>query len=118
METVRNAMQNVSRELWKCDPKKHEKGETYQEITNLLQGYVQNEVDLNPDGTCRENCAEYTFTKSHGCYQNLYCRQQRSCNGKIIDCKFIDSDMWICNAVSNSNCSLALFSEIVGSRTR
>lgn len=99
---MRKAMQNVSRELWKCDPKKHEKGETYQEITNLLQGYVQNEVDLNPDGTCRENCAEYTFTKSHGCFQNLYCRQQRSCNGKIIDCKFIDSDMWICNAVSDS----------------
>ncbi|KAL1497457.1 hypothetical protein ABEB36_008426 [Hypothenemus hampei] len=95
---ARSAMQKMSRELWKCDPKKHIKGETYEEITNLLQGYVQNEVDLNPDGTCRENCAEYTFTKSHGCYQNLYCRQQRSCSGKIIDCQFFDSDMWICNA--------------------
>uniref|UniRef100_A0AAR5PBK7 Uncharacterized protein n=1 Tax=Dendroctonus ponderosae TaxID=77166 RepID=A0AAR5PBK7_DENPD len=98
VESVKRAMQKVSRELWKCDPKKHVKGETYEEITNLLQGYVQNEVDLNPDGTCSENCAEYTYTKSHGCYQNLYCRQQRSCSGKIIDCRFFDSDMWICNA--------------------
>lgn len=118
--TVRNSMQNVSRSLWKCDPKKHVKGwpifrswtklwhyknifligETYDEITNLLQGYVQNEVDLNPERTCRENCLEYSFTKSHGCYKNLFCRQQRSCNGKIVDCKFFDSDMWICNAVS------------------
>lgn len=24
--TVRNSMQNVSRSLWKCDPKKHVKG--------------------------------------------------------------------------------------------
>lgn len=81
---------------------KHFLGETYEEITQLLQGYIQNEVDLNPDGTCRENCAEYTYTKSHGCYQNLYCRQQRRCNGKIVNCKFVDSDMWICPAVSKN----------------
>ncbi|CAG9773548.1 unnamed protein product [Ceutorhynchus assimilis] len=98
VNSVRSAMENVSREFWKCDPKKWAKGESYEEITNLLQGYVQNEVDLNPEGTCRENCAEYTFTKSHGCFQNLYCRQQRTCSGKILDCKFYDSDMWICNA--------------------
>ncbi|KAJ8969231.1 hypothetical protein NQ317_002186 [Molorchus minor] len=73
-------------------------GETYEEITQLLQGYVQNEVDLNSEGTCRENCAEYTYTRSHGCFKNLYCRQQRRCNGKIISCKYVDSDMWICPA--------------------
>ncbi|XP_050311529.1 uncharacterized protein LOC126747077 [Anthonomus grandis grandis] len=98
VQSIKSAMQNVSRDLWKCDPKKHVKGDTYVEITNLLQGYVQNEVDLNPEGTCRENCAEYVYTKSHGCYANQFCRQQRSCSGKIIDCKFFDSDMWICNA--------------------
>lgn len=74
-------------------------GETYEEITQLLQGYVQNEVDLNPEGTCRENCAEYAYTKSHGCFGNQYCRQQRRCNGKILDCRYFDSDMWICPAV-------------------
>lgn len=100
--TVKNVMQNVRRDLWNCDPKKHIRGETYEEITNLLQGYVQNEVDLNPEGTCRENCAEYTYTKNHGCYENLYCRQQRNCNGKIVNCQFFDSDMWICNASPKS----------------
>ncbi|KAJ8931393.1 hypothetical protein NQ314_015699 [Rhamnusium bicolor] len=98
VEIVQNCMKNASRELWNCDPKKHVKGETYEEITQLLQGYVQNEVDLNPEGTCRENCAEYTYTKSHNCFKNLYCRQQRRCNGKIINCQFFDSDMWICPA--------------------
>ncbi|KAG5894130.1 hypothetical protein JTB14_004068 [Gonioctena quinquepunctata] len=98
IEIVKSAMQNASRELWNCDPKKHIKGETYEEITQLLQGYVQNEVDLNPEGTCRENCAEYTYTKSHGCFNNLHCRQQRRCNGKIVNCQYFDSDMWICPA--------------------
>ncbi|XP_057660741.1 uncharacterized protein LOC130896576 [Diorhabda carinulata] len=98
INVVKKVMGEASREYWKCDPKKYVKGETYEEITQLLQGYVQNEVDLNPDGTCRENCAEYTYTKSHGCFQNLYCRQQRRCNGKIIDCRYYDSDMWICPA--------------------
>nr|XP_023013096.1 uncharacterized protein LOC111503106 [Leptinotarsa decemlineata] len=77
-------------------------GETYEEITQLLQGYVQNEVDLNPEGTCRENCQEYAYTKSHGCFNNLYCRQQRRCNGKIINCQYFDSDMWICPADPSS----------------
>ncbi|KAF7269607.1 hypothetical protein GWI33_017355 [Rhynchophorus ferrugineus] len=98
LEKINNVLKTTRRDYWNCDPRKHVKGDTYVEITNLLQGYVQNEVDLNPEGTCRENCAEYTYTKSHGCYQNLYCRQQRSCSGKIINCQFFDSDMWICNA--------------------
>lgn len=98
-----DAIKDTSRELWKCDPKKFIKGENYLEITELLQGYVQNEVDLNPDGTCKENCAEYAFTKSHSCYKNLYCREQRRCNGKIINCQFIDSDMWVCPAKYGSN---------------
>lgn len=118
---VKNAMESSSRELWMCDPKKHEQGKkitteffyikkkssipflvsdkTYLEITQLLQGYVQNEVDLNSEGTCRENCAEYTYTKSHGCFNNQFCQQQRRCNGKILNCQFFDSDMWICPAV-------------------
>ncbi|VEN36573.1 unnamed protein product [Callosobruchus maculatus] len=102
IEIVKQSMRNASRQLWNCDPKKHIKGETYEEVTQLLQGYVQNEVDLNPEGTCRENCAEYTYTKSHGCYKNLFCQQQRRCNGKIINCHFYDADMWICPADPSS----------------
>ncbi|CAG9812536.1 unnamed protein product [Phaedon cochleariae] len=98
IEVMRKVMTNASRQLWNCDPKKHVKGETYEEITQLLQGFVQNEVDLNSEGTCRGNCAEYTFTKSYDCFDNLYCRQQRRCNGKIINCQYIDADMSICPA--------------------
>lgn len=92
----------TSNELWMCDPQKQVKGETFIEITQFLQGYVQNEVDLNPEGTCSETCADYTYTKSHSCFKNLYCREQRRCNGKIINCKFVDSDMWVCPADASS----------------
>ncbi|CAG9863089.1 unnamed protein product [Phyllotreta striolata] len=102
MTIVRKSLEDSSRQYWNCDPKRHIKGETYEEITQLLQGYIQNEVDLNPEGTCRENCVEYTYTKSHGCFQNLYCKQQRRCNGKILDCRYFDSDMWICPADPSS----------------
>lgn len=103
IETIKSmqvAMNSASRDLWKCDPKHHIKGDTYVEITQLLQGYVQNEVDLNSEGTCKETCSEYSYTKSHSCYQNLWCRQQKKCEGRVINCQYIDADMWICPAVS------------------
>lgn len=96
IDAIRNAMQSSSTELWRCDPKKHTEPATYLQITELLQGYIQNEVDLNTDQTCRENCAEYRYTKANSCYKELYCAKQRRCNGKIINCKFVDSDMWVC----------------------
>jgi hypothetical protein len=102
IQTVKIAMESASKDLWKCDPKRHISGDTYVEVTQLLQGYIQNEVDLNSEGTCRENCAEYSYTKSHGCYQNLWCKRQRRCHGKIINCKYVDSDMWVCPADSQS----------------
>lgn len=103
VETARNAMQNVPRDLWKCDPKIHKKGKTYDQITNFLQGYVQNEADLNRQRVCGRDCVEYTFAKSYDCSnQTGFCGRQQNCNGNILDCKFIDADMWICNAVSDS----------------
>ena len=53
-EAAREAMASASRLVWRCDPKKHEENTTYVQLTELLQGHVQNEVDLNPHSTCRE----------------------------------------------------------------
>lgn len=73
--------------------------ETYTELKQLFQGYIVNEVDLNSDGTCKENCAYYGYTKVYGCYKDQFCSRQRRCNGKILNCEYIDSDMWICPSV-------------------
>nr|CAD7587095.1 unnamed protein product [Timema genevievae] len=106
---VKSAMIGASRELWRCDPKHHVEGETFVELTQLLQGHIQNEVemmtevDMNVESTCRENCGYYSYAKSHGCYQNQFCSKQPRCSGKLIDCRYYDSDMWVCQADKESD---------------
>lgn len=57
---------------------------------------------MNSDQTCKENCAFYTLAEQHSCYdEKMFCSQQPKCKGRIISCQYIDSDMWICKAVSS-----------------
>ncbi|KOB66538.1 Uncharacterized protein OBRU01_21101 [Operophtera brumata] len=98
---ARAALSLASRDLYRCDPSVHEEGVTYDQVTRLLQGYIENEVDMNPEGTCRENCEFYSLAKRHGCYKDQ-CVQQKRCDGRIINCKYVDSDMWVCPASASS----------------
>ncbi|XP_045773211.1 uncharacterized protein LOC123872741 isoform X3 [Maniola jurtina] len=100
---ARAALAMARRDLYRCDPPQHKLGETYEEVTRLLQGYIENEVDMNSDNTCRENCAYYTLAEHHTCFKEQFCAQQAVCKGRIIDCNYIDSDMWVCRAGKNSN---------------
>ncbi|XP_004925383.1 uncharacterized protein LOC101735738 isoform X3 [Bombyx mori] len=93
---VRGVLSSASRDLYRCDPIQHEEGKTYDQVTRLLQGYIENEVDMNPQGTCQENCGYYTLTQRYGCYDDQLCTQQKTCGGRIINCQYIDSDMWVC----------------------
>lgn len=74
------------------------KGMTFIEVTRLLQGHVQNEVDLNSRGTCRETCDKYTVSQNYGCYDSdsEYCRRRKPCNGRILNCRFIESHLKAC----------------------
>ncbi|XP_026734291.1 uncharacterized protein LOC113498483 isoform X3 [Trichoplusia ni] len=98
---ARAALSRANRKLYRCDPQEYTK-DTYAEVTRLLQGYVENEVDMNSDGTCKENCAFYTLAERHDCYKEQFCAKQAACNGRIIDCQYIDSDMWVCPASPKS----------------
>ncbi|CAH0585948.1 unnamed protein product [Chrysodeixis includens] len=98
---ARAALARANRKLYRCDPQEYTK-DTYAEVTRLLQGYVENEVDMNTDGTCKENCAFYTLAERHDCYKEQFCAKQAACNGRIIDCQYIDSDMWVCPASPKS----------------
>jgi hypothetical protein len=93
---ARDAMMSANRVVWRCDPKVHEENTTFLQLTELLQGHIQNEVDLNPYSTCRENCGYYAYAKVHGCYHNQYCSKQRRCNGRLFNCQYIDSDALVC----------------------
>ncbi|XP_003424464.1 uncharacterized protein LOC100679659 isoform X1 [Nasonia vitripennis] len=102
LRAVKTAMVFAPREVWKCDPIKHKLDVTYTELKQVFQGYLVNEVDMNPQSTCKENCAYYSYSKVHGCYQNQFCSTQRRCNGKLINCQYIDSDMWVCPSDKSS----------------
>lgn len=104
-EIIRQLLPSYSNELWMCDPLSHEENSTYIQVTNLLQGHIENEIDLNPNANCRDNCAYHsggTFARVSGCYQDLFCNKQRKCNGRIFDCRFIDSDSNVCLANDNT----------------
>ncbi|XP_032680538.1 uncharacterized protein LOC116848499 isoform X1 [Odontomachus brunneus] len=103
LRAVKTAMAFAPRNIWRCDPAIHKLDETYTELKQLFQGYIVNEVDLNSDNTCKQNCGYYGYSKVYGCYQNQFCSQQRRCNGKILNCEYIDSDMWICPSNRNSS---------------
>lgn len=102
-ENVRKILERADRSLIRCDPNYQQEGDTYVSLTRLLQGYIENEVDLNSDGTCRETCNSYEFTENHGCFKNLYCSKQPKCHGKLLKCQFVDSDMSICPAQTNTS---------------
>ncbi|XP_076160472.1 chemokine-like protein orion isoform X2 [Ptiloglossa arizonensis] len=103
VRAVKTAMAFAPKDLWRCDAGVPKLDETYTQLTQLFQGYIVNEVDLNDQSTCRENCAYYGYTKVHGCYKNQFCAQQRQCNGRILNCEYIESDMWICPSAKNSS---------------
>lgn len=77
-------------------------GTTYEQLTRLLQGHIENEVDLNQDGSCKGVCEDFSSTHSYGCYdsQNEYCRKRSQCAGEILGCKFVESSSTMCLSVS------------------
>jgi len=98
MNSIKQVLPTMSKDLMRCDPKNHKEGETYLEITKLLQGYIENEVDMNDRMTCKSSCSAYTFAESKSCYKDLFCAKQPKCNGRIFDCQFFNADAWVCMA--------------------
>lgn len=78
------------------------------QITNFLRGYVDNEINLNRDGSCWNTCPDYEFARNYRCFNGTFCHENiigeadRVCKGTIIDCSFIDQKMEVCPSVSIS----------------
>jgi len=89
-------MPSLSRTFRHCDPETNVEGETYLEVYGFLQGYIENEVDLNVDRSCKSECSAYTYTKSEGCLADTFCENQNRCKGKIFDCETYDSHATVC----------------------
>ncbi|XP_034484622.1 uncharacterized protein LOC117789657 [Drosophila innubila] len=104
-KALRKAMEGQNRSVWRCDPKEHIPKVTYEEVTRLLQGYIENEVDLSSDGSCTETCGYYQNARSEGCFDSdsKFCGQQPKCSGNVYNCQSDDFDMTVCQAPSGSS---------------
>jgi len=103
MRSIEMVLPRMSRIFYKCDPAQHKEGETFYQITKLLQGYIENEVDMNPRQSCTSQCSSYNYAESKSCYKDLFCAKQPKCNGRIFDCQFYNADAWVCMAEESAN---------------
>lgn len=77
----------------------------YYQITRFIQGYVDNEINLNPDESCKRTCSDYSRTQSYGCHPDTLCGQTHidpvssRCNGTVYDCDFVDEDLTACAVI-------------------
>lgn len=103
---LQKVMSRSGRVYWRCDPgqEQHVEEETYSRVTRLLQGFVENEINLSEDQTCWGTCEDHHNTNSAGCYQpeQELCGQQPACKGRLYNCGFIESDMSVCPSSNDS----------------
>lgn len=100
-------MWNLSRIVWSCDD--FQTNESYTQLTNFLQGYVDNEINLNPDGSCAPYCSDFHETKNYDCKPNTLCaatnmdHNRTRCNGTVRDCDYFGPSFSFCPNVSLFN---------------
>lgn len=98
-------MWNLSRIVWSCD--NFSSNESYTELTNFIQGYVDNQINMNPDGSCAPYCTDFKETKSYGCKEGTICaanyldHNKTRCMGTIRDCDYFGPSFSLCPNVSN-----------------
>lgn len=74
----------------------------YHQITRFIQGYVDNEINLNADKSCSKTCTDYKNTKNYGCAENTLCAESyideasTRCKGTIYNCDYVDDDLTVC----------------------
>lgn len=104
LKASQEIFEHSNRFVLRCDPDEHIENSTYLEITKLLQGHIENEMDLNRERSCIETCQHYQFTeKDFGCSERSICNRQPKCGGKILSCTSLQDNMWICPSSNVSN---------------
>ncbi|XP_034101869.1 uncharacterized protein LOC117566448 [Drosophila albomicans] len=102
INSLKKVLDNTNRHLWRCDPTENIPNVTYDVVTRLLQGYIENEVNLNNGASCFQTCEHYQSTTSKGCFDEEFCTEQPKCSGRIHDCQFVDSVLSVYQSPENS----------------
>lgn len=82
---------------------------TDNQVTRLVQGYIDNEANLNEKNSCKKSCSHYQVAENYNCFNGTYCshvsgeeQKKHRCMGTILNCSFIESHVNVCPAVSFS----------------
>lgn len=100
-----NLMWNLSRLVWSCDD--FQSPRTSTQLTNFLQGYIDNEINMNSNGSCSMHCRDYRSTWNYGCNKKTICAtnyfdlNKTRCDGFIRDCDYFGASFDYCPNVSN-----------------
>lgn len=98
-------MWNLGRIVWSCDD--FQSPGTSTQLTNFIQGYVDNEINMSPDESCGAHCRDYKLTWNFDCKNNTICatnyydHNKTRCNGFIRDCDYFGTSFEYCPNVSN-----------------
>lgn len=78
-------------------------GTYFTSITNFMQGYLDNEINLNGERKCDGTCSDYKSAQNHECQNDTICAHSNfartRCTGNIFDCNPIDTDGTACLVV-------------------
>lgn len=78
-------------------------GTYFTSITNFMQGYLDNEINLNGERKCDGTCSDYKSAQNHECQNDTICAHSNfartRCTGDIFDCNTIDTDGTACLVV-------------------
>lgn len=120
---VKELMHQAHRDVWKCDLSPQTYGNVYNfhvismiekqiffldhpryQITNFLEGFIDNEANLNAENDCKQSCSDYKVAKSYTCLEETLCSKEpenpkSKCNGTLYNCDFIEADMSVCFTV-------------------
>lgn len=83
--------------------------DSYTEIVNFVQGYIDNEINFNREDTCSKQCSDFRHVDYHICRNNTLCilnyldKNKTRCDGEIRSCEFVESDMYLCPNVGVIN---------------
>lgn len=70
-----------------------------------MQGYIDNEINLNSEQSCSNTCEEYRNSTHFGCHADTLCAHEnfknKTCNGRVLNCVTLDEDLTACSLVFN-----------------
>ncbi|KAG4071476.1 hypothetical protein HA402_011630 [Bradysia odoriphaga] len=92
-----NKIKDASKDVWMCDLYFYIKDDE----SIQLQGYVENEVNLNKESSCSGSCEDYKYARNRHCAPGTFCGDQsvngsksHICTGAVVDCMFIEIKKW------------------------